>query len=386
MGFLTEFDAFHERAAQAVGLDDFGAADYVGPMKLLLSDYDEHSRFAAAGTQMVGAGIVGQLAARLLAQQGFKSHRESLTVPIDKPIFIVGMMRTGSTALHRLISKDPSNQWLPPWLGVTPMPRPARESWESNLLYQQMVEAFVQLDQLNPRIRQAHPMSAGEPDECRFATDPTFWSPGMAATAVVPEYAQWCLNGDARYAYREYRRVLALIAGGSHQRWVLKDVCHLWGVDALLDVFPDACIVVTHRDLRSSMPSMASLAYELRRLREPELTPEQNARELIPLWGQALDKTEQVRARNPASRFLDVRIEEIESDPMGTVERIYRHFQLPMSDSSRRALKAHAAMNIRAGHSARRYSLEDFGLTEHEVHSGVGLYYDRYLSLYMESA
>ena len=242
---LPQFEHLHERAIQATALRDFGPGDYIAPMKRLLADYDAHASFTAIGQQMIEAQLVGALITRLIAQQGFTLHPELLHTPIARPIVIVGMMRSGSTALLRLLAQDPDVQWLPPWLASAPMPRPPRESWAANPWFRHSAAVFEQLNRLSANFERMHPMAADEPDECRLAIDHTFWSPGLATMATAPEYAQWCLECDASFAYRRYRQVLGLISGGNTQRWVLKDPCHLWGLDALLNVFPDACVVWT---------------------------------------------------------------------------------------------------------------------------------------------
>jgi hypothetical protein len=382
MSFLSRYDEFHDLAAQATGFDDFGPTHYAEPLRLLLSEYDARCHFGALGTQMVSAGIVGLLAGRLFAQHGFRLYPDVLTAKVEKPIIITGMMRTGSTALHRLLARDPANQWLPPWLASTPMPRPPRDCWESNPCYQKMAAALAQLYQLSPKIKQIHPMLPDQPDECWYAMNQTFWSPSLSVLGTVPDYAAWALNGDARYAYQYYRQLLGLIAGGSTARWLLKDPCHLWKLDTLLETFPDACVVYTHRDPAISITSLISLVYEVRRPREPDLTPEQHGRELLALWSAAQAKAEIVRNRNDQARFFDVHIDEIRHDPVGTAERIYRHFDLPFDDTARRSMRAHASAGQHAEHHPHRYRPEDFGFTARDVYASIGGYYGRYQQLY----
>lgn len=382
MNFLSQIDEFHRLASQATGLNDFGSQEYVEPLRLLLSDYDKHCEFNQVGVAMIKAGIIGPLVGRLFTEQGLRSLPGLDKLPVEKPLILVGMLRTGSTALHRLLAQDPETQWLPPWLGNTPMPRPPRESWESNPWYLEMARGLEQLNQMSPKIKQIHPMFAGEPDECRFALDQSFWSPSNAVTARVPNYVEWCIGSKAVYAYRHYRRVLSLIAAGDRRRWVLKDPQHLWGLDALLEVFPDACIVYTHRDPVAAMTSMASLVYELRRLREPNLVADTHAKEELAIWGRALSKAEDVRDRHDPSRFCDVHIDELQADPMATAERIYRYFDIPVTDETRRCWRKFVDADPRAGHGVHHYKTEDFGFTTDDVHEKTARYYERYQRLY----
>jgi hypothetical protein len=265
------------------------------------------------------------------------------------------------------------------------MKRPPRAAWDDNPCYQQMAAALAQLYQINPRIKQIHPMLPDQPDECWYAMNQTFWSPSVSVLGTLPDYAAWVLNADARYAYEYYSHVLGLIAGGSNARWVLKDPCHLWGLDTLLETFPDACIVYTHRDPAISITSLISLVYELRRLREPALTAQRHGMELLACWGAAQAKAEIVRNRNDPKRFFDVHIEEIQHDPIGTAERIYRHFDLPFDDAARQAMRAHVSAEQHAERHPHRYRPEDFGFTAQDVYASIGGYYDRHRQLYGKS-
>jgi hypothetical protein len=381
MSFAAQFERLHERAVAATGFNDFGDTTYIEPMKLALADYDRYAKFSETGAQIVSANLAGLLAARLLAEQGFKTHPEFAAAPLVKPLIIIGMLRTGSTALLQLLSKDPGNQWLPPWLGAAPMPRPPRALWDSNFWYQQMAQALAQLNEMSPDLKSAHPMHADTPDECRFGFDQSFWSPGLATTATTKEYAAWCIGTDAGYSYKRYKRILGLIAGGSTQRWLLKDPSHLWGLDALLKIFPDACIIYTHREPVEAITSMASLFYELRHLTEP-LPREIIGRDVMLHWARAQAKGEIVRKRADPARFIDIHIKDIAADPIGTATRIYRHFDIPVTEEAVVCWQEHVASDPKTGRSPKKVTPEELGYTAQDVYANIGGYYDRYRQLY----
>jgi Sulfotransferase family len=377
MTFLSQIDTYHAQAtAAAGGLDDFGDTDYLAPMRLLLSDIDAHCRLSPLGEQVVAGNMIAHLTGRLLALDGFKRHPAFASSPIEKPVFIVGTMRTGTTALQTLLAADPENQALELWLANTPMPRPPRVTWDANPLYRMRVQTLEQFYRIAP-IADAHPMSAERPDECFWTMDQTLWSPPKAMCFDVPNYFDWCFTADVTYAYRYYRRVLGLIAGGSHKRWVLKSPCHLWGLDALLEVFPDACIVFMHRDIMTSMASTGSVAAAIHLPMEPGLSHVDIGAQALRDWGRALDKSEQVRRKHDAARFIDVHADDLHADPLGTVERIYRGFGIPLSESSRHAIAQQAQRDPRAGHGERHYTAHTFGLTRENVNAAIGAYRER---------
>ena len=381
MSFASQFDALHQQAMQATALDDFGAMDYVEPMKLLLADYDRYNDFTEAGKQIVSGWVMGALIGRLFAHKGFKDHPRFTGASVKQPLIILGMVRTGSTALLKLLASDPANLSLPYWLGSTPMPRPPRDTWESNPWYQATVKGLADFYQANPQLRNIHEMIADQADECRIVIDHTFWSSGLSSTASVPTYTDWCIRGDARYAYQYHRKVLGLIAGEDARRWVLKDPSHIYGLDSLLSVYPDARIVFTHRDIMTSMASGASLTLEVRRMRDANLDMLQHGREHLYQWGKVLDKTEKVRRQHDPAQFFDVHMQQLRRDPLGTVEAIYRHFDIPLSEHSRQAMEQHLATDTTPRPGAHEYSAADFGLTEKNVYAGIGDYYERSMEI-----
>ena len=199
--FLSRFDAFHEQAMKATGLDDFGSTEYIEPMKLLLADYDKVGQFTPVGEMISSGGVVGLLISRLFAQQGFKTHPEFLNTPIEKPIVILGLPRSGSTTLQRLLAQDPGVQYLTPWLGNTPMPRPPRETWDANPWYQMTKQALDGFWEIFPDVKLMHPMLADLADECRYAFECTFWSPAIAFAGPMSECCacgEWVCNAVPR--------------------------------------------------------------------------------------------------------------------------------------------------------------------------------------------
>ena len=387
MTLLSQFDAMHEQAAKATGLDDFGANDYAEPLKLLLSTFDRGGRLDALGEQMTIGAITGILIGRLLAHKGFSAHPDFATALVEKPLIIVGMPRTGSTALHRLLAQDPDCQWLTPWLGNTPMPRPKRDTWDSNPWYQMTVQGLAQFYQLLPDVSAMHPIRADEPDECRFVLDHTFWSPTFVGLGAFGEYSDWVAGADARECYVYHRKVLGLIAGGDKRRWVLKDpTSHPFALPAVLAIYPDACIVCTHRDPLTAMSSVSSMVYSVRKIREPDLTPAQNGREQLSLWGPTAAKMDAALAALPAARVFDLHIKELEADPVGSAERIYRHFGIPVTDAARAAWIRRAATDARSGHGEHRYKTEGGGFDASDVYEAIGSYGERYRRMYGNDA
>jgi hypothetical protein len=382
--FVSRFDEFHEQAITATGLSDFGSTEYTEPLKLLLADFDKYGSFTPIGEQITAGGTVGLLIARLFAEEGFKKHPEFLTTPIEKPIVILGLPRSGSTMLHRLLVQDPGTQHLVPWLGNTPMPRPPRETWESNPLYQMTKQALDGFWQIFPAVKLLHPMLADEPDECRYAFDSSFWSPAAAFAGVMEgDYGRWVFETVPRYAYQHYRKVLGLIAGGDRRRWILKDpTTHSWAPQLLFETFPDAHYVYTHRDPLKAMASVADMIYPVRSSRLSYLTRERHGQEMLKYWAPAMEKLDAaLNGLNP-SRIIDIHMDELNADPVGSAVKIYEYFDIPVTAAARQAWQGFIDADARGGHGPHPVKAESVGLRAEDVYAAMPNYYAGYRRRY----
>jgi Sulfotransferase family len=386
--FLSRFDEFHEQAVKATGLDDFGPTEYVEPMRLLLADYDKHGQFTPIGEQITAGGMVGLLIARLFAAEGFKQYPQFTNAPVEKPIIILGLPRSGSTTLHRLLAQDPGTQHLVPWLGNTPMPRPPRETWETNPWYQMTKQALDGFWQIFPEVKLMHPMLAEEPDECRYAFESSFWSPAIAFTGpMTGAYAEWVAGTVPRYAYEHYRKVLGLVAGGDRRRWVLKDpTTHSWVPELLFETFPDAHYVYTHRDPLKAMASVSDMLYPVRSSRLSYITREQHGQEMLKYWAPAMEKLDAALSGLDQSRIIDIHMDELNADPVGSAIKIYEYFGLPVTEAAKQAWQRFVDADPRGGHGAHPVNVESVGLRAEEVYAAMPNYYAGYKRRYGDTS
>ena len=385
MTYLARFDEFHLTATESTGgLRDFGSTDYEEPLRLLLADYDRYARFSPEGAEFAAGDIIANLVGRLREQAGFEAHPEYVKGPVEQPLFIIGMPRTGTTMLHRLLSLDEQFQTLPLWLAMSPMPRPPRSAWDTHPAFIQAKQGLEHIHEQTPLLKAMHPQSPEEPDECRVVLNHSFWSPGMMTSfADVPNYGRWVFETDALSAYQRYRAVLGLIAGGRSKPWLLKDPDHVFQLATLIKVFPSARLVFTHRDPVEAVTSFGNIMYHARSLVEPDLEPEQLSRVNLPgYWAKAMHKMEQARKDINPAQMLDLHLDEINADPLAAVARIYDYFGIEKSTSALDAMRLWIHDDPRAGHgNGRRYSLAALGTSPEEIREAIGDYWQRYQSL-----
>jgi hypothetical protein len=354
----------HRTAIEATGLEDFGAASYLTGLRLLLRAFDTDPQLTEAGRQFAYGTVLGTLTARLHAQRGWSEHPETLRQRIERPLVITGIPRTGTTALHKLLSMDPQFQGLERWLTETPMIRPPRERWEALPAFRATVANLEAFFTAMPDMRKAHDMVADEPDECLEVLRQSFVSNRFSSSTYLPSYDRWFFEQNESDSYRRYVDVLRLIGGAEHgKRWLLKNPGHITQIDALFEVLPDACVIQTHRDPLKAIPSLCSTLYMARRMFEGDATRAEviGPRECR-YWRQALERTDRAR-RSRAKQFFDVDHRDFVSNPMDTVKAIYEYFGLVLSTSARERMQQWIAAAPTSRHGEHRYRLEDFGVT-----------------------
>jgi hypothetical protein len=374
-GFLASADALHAAARAAVGYDDFGDPGYLEGFRVLLEAYDRESRLTPTGRQWVEAQLLGILRNRLVAQRFWAERPEILRLEIHRPIFVLGLVRTGTTALHHLLAQDPRSQVLEYWLAENPCPRPPRETWEGDPRYQAAVQEIAWMYETDPNLRAIHLMTAGGPEECRHLLMQSFTDDTFDCNATIPSYTAWYGRQDVRATYRRHRDLLRLVGSPTpERRWLLKYPVHMGNLRALFEVYPDACIVQTHRDPTKVIPSICSLVAGWRALYEHDVDRRAIARWLSDLWATRLERGLAVRRERPPQQFFDLHLREILADPAGAVRRIYDRFGIAMTDAAERRFRAWKDENPRGRYGEHRYRAEEFGLTDDAIAERFGAY------------
>ncbi|MFC6010512.1 sulfotransferase family protein [Nocardia lasii] len=358
----------HASATKLTGLTDFGADDYTEALRILLDSYREEAGLTELGSKMSRFFLRGTLIARALSQAAWAANPEYVETPVTQPIFVTGLPRTGTTALHRLLAADPANQGLEMWLTDFPQPRPPREGWADNPAYQQIDAGLRQHQVQNPEFMGLHYMSAADVEECWQLLRQSLMSHSYECLAHIPGYAQWLAGRDWTPAFARHRRNLQLIGMNDPRRWVLKNPSHLFCLDALLATYPDAIVIHTHRDPATIIGSMCSLAEHATRGWSTVFTGPTIGRTQLDLWARGLTEFTAARARHPEATFIDVDFDDLRTDPLAVVDHIYTHTTTPLSPTARTAITA-LDHESRTGprKPTHHYSLTDYGLTEDMV-------------------
>lgn len=365
----------HASATRITGLADFGADDYGDGLAVLLESYARDADLTPLGSKLKRVFLRGALVARLLSQAGWQAHPQYAEVGLQRPVFVTGLPRTGTTALHRLLTADPAHQGLQLWLTEAPQPRPPVQTWAGNPVYQRIQAAYEQHHVSRPEFMAVHYIAADQVEECWQLLRQSMRSISYECLAHLPTYSSWLRGQDWTQAYRRHRRNLQLIGlPDRDRRWVLKNPSHLFALDALLRVYPDALVIQTHRAPRIAIASVCSLAAQASAGWSTPFQGQVIGADQLELWARGLEQFTAVRARHDAAQFYDVDYDDFVADPVGTAESAYAYFGLPLTGAAADAMRALHAQSTagRSGPARRpgsghRYALADFGLTAGQV-------------------
>jgi hypothetical protein len=354
-------------------LNDYGHDLLWAGLDRLTRSLDQEARLTPTGRLMARREILRLLTNHLRIENEVTCHPEIEQETIPEPIFILGLPRTGTTLLQRLLGQDPANRVLETWQMRRPVPSPRQEMLARNgrILNTSLEVGFA--NYAMPRLKRIHEVGARLPDECLFLMANDFVSYWFVAVVHVPGYRKWLHEQDLSLPYGSHRRQLQLLQSTvGRRRWVLKTPFHLHGLPWLLSVYPDARIIQTKRDPVAVLPSFASLLVCLRSAFCDGIDPKAVGIELtedLPKWFAQAAAARAIAERSMAPRpiFCDVEYHALVADPIGTVERIYEAFGMQLSNIARQRMHAFIQSNPQHKHGVHRYSLEEFGIDYHEA-------------------
>jgi hypothetical protein len=370
-GDFLSVESLLASATKATGMDDFGVDDdnYQEALSVLLESFRNDADLTELGSKMSRFFVRNALVARLVSEAAFKQYPQHVDVAIERPIFVTGLPRTGTTAIHRLLTADPRHQGLELWLAEFPQPRPPRETWKDNPVFQQIDAQFTQAHEENPDYTGLHYMTADEVEECWQLLRQSLHSVSYETLAHLPTYSQWLSQQDWTKSYARHRKNLQLIGlNEPEKRWVLKNPSHLFALDAVFAVYPDALIVQCHRPAETIMASMCSLSQHTTEGWSNSFKDDVIGADSLETWTRGLKLFNAERAKQNPAQFYDLDYFELIREPIRTVEKVYEQFGIEMTDDARAAIQRTDEESKQGPRAPKHtYSLADYGVTEEQV-------------------
>ncbi len=370
-------------ARRKAGLDDFGDEGFLEPLEVLVDSINREARLNPVGHMIIRGRIVGVLTNKLVARESIKRHPEILDIPVEAPIVIAGLARTGTTMLHRLIARDPAIRSLASWEAINPAPARRSAEQKKDPRFAQAAAAAKGLKYMSPGFFAIHPAEPDAPEEEVILLEQAFLTTTPEAMMNVPTYSKWLEAQNHVPAYRALRRMMQYLQWqrpgiGKTVRWVLKTPHHQEYFDPLLEVFPNALIVHTHRDPLKTSPSLFSMLTHLQMIFSDEVDPNRVARHWLGKIENMARRTMATRERVGDQGFIDVSYYDLIEDPLPQVSRIYEAAGLELTAPTIRLMQASQKVNKQHKYGRHKYSLADFGMTDSDVESRIAPYRARF--------
>ena len=345
------------QARRRTGLQDFGSPDLEPALSILVNSLEAEAQLHPLGRLLMRIHLRELLENRLRFNAAWPSDFEGLNrLPLQRPVFIVGIPRSGSTFLHELMAEDPANRAPRVWEVMFPVSSNQDGNRERERKILKTERCLWWFRRLARKADSVYPMRAGTPHECVAIHSYTLLSEEFVSTCRVPGYEQFLRTVDRKEAYVWEKRFLqALQYGSEPKRWVLKSPDHVHSLGSLFSVFPDAAIIQTHRNPVQVLRSSSELTRVLQGLYAwPGDMEELVAREARML-AEGTQNFIQFRDDHPelADRFIDLKYSDLVSDPLAEVARVYRHLGSALSEEAALRMRRLASERSRYGGNRR---------------------------------
>jgi Sulfotransferase family len=359
-------EALSAEARRRTGLDDFGDPPIEPVLSILVDSLELQADLHPLGRFLMRMHLLELLETRLRLVQAWNGQLEALKAScIQQPIFITGTPRSGSTFLHELLAEDPENRAPRVWEVMFPLPIQKRVRNEMDLRIRKAEASLWWFRRLAPRADSVYPMRAVTPHECVAIHSHTFLSGEFLSTCYLPNYQAFLYAADFGPTYNWQKRFLQhLQLGCPSKRWILKSPDHIFALEALLAVFPDALIIQTHRDPLEVLRSASQLTYVLQGLFGRVASLDQLGLREALMLAEGLRRIMRFRDDHPglAPRFIDVMYQELVSDPLAIVRKIYRQFDIRLTEAATKRMQRMASYRSRyRGHNGSP-TLAELGL------------------------
>jgi hypothetical protein len=370
-----------QAARDAAGLADFGADTgwREGFERLLaaveaMQPNDDLRRLATQA-------IVGQLVTRLRFVEDDRLHPEIAQQDVGNPLVVIGLPRTGTTISYDLLCLDPAVRAPREWEWYIPWPPTEAATFESDERIAQVTAMYDNWLKHAPQLLDIQRFDCTQPGECNHGMQYHFGSTNFAAELGVPEYSEWLRESEVKGQYVSHKRLLQNFQWkGPRGRWTLKSPQHLFDLPALLDAYPGAMLVWTHRDPALTFSSLSSFIAGFLAAFGGDKDKPAIGREVVETWVAAMSRALEAR-RDPAieSRIIDLAHKDVVADPLGAVRRIHDRFGLPFSAEHESRIRRFLIENPAAKRIGKhRHSPEEFGIDLAELRMRMADYYSRF--------
>lgn len=366
-----------EEAMERTGLDRFDSDSFREGLDIFLKDVNQ-GEYSEAGLARMKANLIDLLANRLKTTAYLEQRPELLDRPVERPVFVFGIPRTGTTLLNNLLACDPARRSPLSWEIDDPVPPPTTAGLRSDSRAVARLEQEKAMLAARPEMGKYYRSSAVYPNECIFFMAHDFKALALESRGRLPNYRDWLFSTDMTSAYQYHKRFLQLLQADAPGTWNLKMPSHGLWIDTILKVYPDARLVWTHRDPFTATGSFCSIIS----LAHMGFTGKVDARWLAEncTWQvkQHIDRIMDARDRLGEDSMIDVHYADLINDPLGTMRSLYKALGDEFTPEAEAAMRAWLADNPQNKFGKHEYKLAQYGLSVDKLQPIFERYLDRY--------
>jgi hypothetical protein len=375
---MLDAGALVEAATVQTGLAEFGAPGWREGLDRLIDSLNGESGLSALGEQILGGRLAMLLANRLRILGVLGASPEIADEEVEGPLFIIGLPRTGTTALSNLVAADPQIRSVRLWESSDPVPPPETATEATDPRIDAARAGLEAMYEMFPKMRSLHFQTATGPTECQDLLGMEFRTEHFGGMARVPSYSQWVVDCDMSGAYAFHRRVLQLLQWHCPPRlWHLKTPVHMLALDDLRASYPAARFLWTHRDPAAVLGSVCSLIAYTRSWCSDRNDAEELGRQQVELWAEAIRRALEFRDRIGERWFADVEFEALQSDPVAAVASAYDRLGIGLG-AGRAPVADWAEAHPPKEHGVHDFALAEFGLDAASVRHHFATYLERF--------
>ena len=366
---------------EETGLNQFGPSPMREGLDILVKSLNEEANLNDMGKIRAEFTIKAALKYRLKIDHYLEEHPEISEQKVEKPVFIVGLPRTGTTALHHMLNQDPANHTLRLWEGQHPVPPPEDASYTTDKRIERTRKQVAMTESLLPGFFKTHLLEAEAPDECYMLFNRNFMSVEYSAMYHIPSYANWLYEQDLSNLYAYHKKQLQLLQSKKSGSWVLKCPYHQMGLRAILEHYPDAIIVQTHRSPKSFVGSGCSFSELLRKSCSDKVEKEtvgSDWMEMLKFYTETFERDREELSQIHGEQILDIFHDEFVVDPWPGIKKIYEVAGRELSEEAKNNMQNWLDANPKGKHGKHEYKLEDYGLSDEKVRDVFSSYAERY--------
>lgn len=366
-------------AQKRTGFSDYGDPRFREGLEKLAQELQSGAQLSQTGRIAARFNLLDNLCVRLRLLEYRKQRPEVARQVVEKPLFIVGLPRTGTTILFELLAQDPQFRTPASWEAAQPVPPPREQTYDDDPRIQASERTLAWLEKLTPGFQAIHAVGARLPQECVYLLASNFVSEQFGYMYNVPAYRDWALQQDMGASYRWHAAFLQhLQVDYSARHWLLKTPAHLAYLQYIVAQYPDARIVWTHRRPLDAIASFSSLVTRLRAAFSSAVDPRAAGAYELQHFSRIVERGMAQRSTLDEGALFDVGFRDICDAPLRVVSSIYAHFGLTLTGATESRMRAYLERHPRYRYGPHNYSPEQFGLRESSEHTLYADYLTRY--------